>query len=125
MKWTLSLLFISITMFSFAQNLVDVARIEIDRSEFDFGELLQGEKKSHVFSVKNTGNVPLIITDVHTQCGCTAVSFPENPIMPGDLAELVIQYDSTGKLGIQRKVVTIISNAPEEVKIRILAQVYL
>ena len=124
MKYIVLSLFVCLSYWSTAQEPIDQAIIELDRNEFDFGELHQGDKKSHAFTIRNTGNIPLIISDVHTQCGCTAVEFPEDPIMPGKSSELVILYDSSNKVGIQRKVVTIISNASEDVKIRILAQVY-
>jgi hypothetical protein len=124
MKYTLFIVFGFFNLSSYSDDSTVVAIIMIDRLDFDFGELLQGEKKSHTFKVKNIGTSPLIISDVHTQCGCTAVKYPKEPIMPGKSADLIIKYDSSNKLGMQRKVVTIISNAPEVVKIRILAHVY-
>ncbi len=124
MKCSVVILFLLMSFISFGQNTNDTPEIKLDRTAFDFGEMLEGQRKSHVFIVENSGDSPLIITDVHTQCGCTAVDFQKEPIMPGQSAELIIEYNSSGKLGVQRKVVTIISNAAEDVKIRILAQVY-
>lgn len=124
MKYSLIILSIIVSLTSLAQSSDQFAELKLDRTDFDFGELHQGEKKSHVFLVKNIGAIPLLITDVYTQCGCTAVEFPKDPIMPGKTAELVIEYDSSDKLGIQRKVVTVISNDKKETKIRIMALVY-
>lgn len=129
MKFTLLILFTFFSVVTFSQesveNNVELPGIKLDRLDYDFGEIQQGEILSHAFTITNTGSSPLIISDVHTQCGCTAVQYPKEPIMPGKTDRLVIQYDSSGKLGIQRKVVTIQSNAESEVKVRIKAQVFI
>ena len=42
----------------------------------DFGDIVQGDKVSHVFEFENTGTEPLILSNVLTTCGCTATAWP-------------------------------------------------
>ncbi|MEQ1586345.1 MAG: DUF1573 domain-containing protein [Cyclobacteriaceae bacterium] len=78
----------------------------------DFGDIIQGEKVSHIFKFTNTGNEPLVVTNVEVTCGCTTPKgWPRDPIMPGGQGELTVGFNSTGKFGKQNKVVTVTSNS--------------
>jgi len=46
--------------------------ITFEEDSFDFGDIYQGDKVAHTFKFENSGNQPLIITNVQTTCGCTA-----------------------------------------------------
>lgn len=100
-----------------AQTLSTGAAITWEDNAFDFGEIVAGEKVEHTFKFSNTGNEPLVITNVQVTCGCTTPKgWPRDPIAPGKKAELVVQFNSAGKIGRQNKVVTVISNAVEGTK---------
>ena len=95
-----------------AQTLNSGSAISWDKNAHDFGEVTEGEKVEHTFKFENTGTEPLVITNVQVTCGCTTPKgWPRDPIAPGKKAELVVQFNSTGKIGRQNKVVTVISNA--------------
>lgn len=88
----------------------------------DFGDITQGQKIEHVFTFTNTGNQPLVISDVITTCQCTAKQWSKEPVMPGKTGQITVIFDSAGKMGIQNKVITIQSNAvnsTERVSIRV------
>lgn len=85
--------------------------ITFTETSFDFGDLVQGDTVSHVFKFTNTGTQPLVLSEVLTTCGCTAPAWSRTPILPGQSGDILIRYNSTGKMGIQNKVVTVISNA--------------
>lgn len=88
------------------------AQISWDKSNYDFGNIRQGEKVEYTFRFHNTGTEPLMITNVTTQCGCTAPKgWPRDPIEPGDRGEITLVFDSTGKFGRVNKVATVMSNA--------------
>ena len=46
-----------------------------------------------VFEFTNTGNAPLIITNVQSTCGCTVPSKPKEPIMPGKSDKIEVKYN--------------------------------
>lgn len=84
--------------------------MEFEDSNFNFGTITSGEKVSHVFKFTNTGDVPLVITNVKGSCGCTVPFYPKVPILPGESSEIEVSYDSKNKEGLQSKRVTITAN---------------
>lgn len=61
------------------------------------------------FEFTNTGDEPLIITNVQSTCGCTVPSKPTEPIAPGKTGKIDVKYNMhTGPI---RKTITVESNA--------------
>lgn len=90
----------------------DGPNIEWETPHFDFGDLTQGDRVEHTFKFTNTGNAPLVITNVEVTCGCTTPKgWPRDPIPPGGQGELIVAFNSVGRYGRQNKVVKVISNA--------------
>lgn len=112
-----------VVFFGFAQETDEPLtgpKIYFAETSFEFGDITQGDRVEHTFELENTGNEPLILSDVKTTCGCTVPEWPREPIAPGKKANIKVVFNSTGKMGIQNKVVTIMSNAvnsPARVKI--------
>ncbi len=97
-----------------------------EKSVYDFGDVVQGDKVEYTFKFKNTGNEPLIITNVQVTCGCTTPKgWARDPIAAGQSSEITVAFNSLGKFGKQNKVVTVVSNAvnPEGAQISFLANV--
>ena len=98
--------------------------IKFEKTEHDFGKILQGEQVSYTFKFKNTGNAPLIITSIEKTCGCTTPDFSSQPIKPGESGKITITYDSKGHKGFQNKRLIVKANTnPSETILRIKAQV--
>lgn len=110
-------LVLSITLWVFhvtAQDGPDIqsgARITFYEESFDFGDIVAGDVVDHIFEFENSGDQPLIFSNVLTTCGCTAPDWPREPILPGETSFLTITFNSAGKAGVQNKVITIITNA--------------
>ena len=49
-------------------------KVKFDSEEYDFGEVLEGDKVKHAYEITNTGKELLKIHDVRTSCGCTALT---------------------------------------------------
>jgi hypothetical protein len=90
--------------------------LTFEESSKDFGDITQGDKVEHVFKLENTGNAPLVISNVAATCGCTVPSWPKEPIAPGKTAEIKVTFNSAGKMGKQNSVVRIYSNATEPIE---------
>ena len=99
-----------------AQQVSSGAVISFKEKSVDFGDIVQGQKVEHTFTLTNSGTEPLIISNVAVTCGCTVPSWPKEPIAPGDSAEIKVTFNSTGKMGKQNSVVRIYSNATEPIE---------
>ncbi len=78
---------------------------------YEAGKVIMGEKVDAEFVVKNTGDYPLVISDVKGGCTCTVVEKPSEPILPGE--EFTIRaYVNTENvsIGTMNKPVTITAN---------------
>jgi len=87
------------------------AKIEFSETEFDFGNVKNGEKVSHRFVFKNSGTADLLVKDVDPSCGCTVVSFPNNPVKPGESSYIEATFDSDGYRGLNIKEIEVRTNS--------------
>lgn len=92
------------------------AVITFKEKSIDFGDIVQGAKVSHTFEFTNTGDAPLVISNVAATCGCTVPSWPKEPVAPGKSAKIEVSFNSAGKMGKQNSVVRIYSNASEPIE---------
>ena len=97
---------------------------QFEKTEHDFGKIIEGETVSFSFKFKNAGKSDLLITDVTTACGCTVPSYPKTPIRAGEEGIIKIAFNSNGKRGFQSKNVVVVANTqPNTTILRIKAQV--
>lgn len=89
------------------------AAISFKEKTYDFGALDEGDIVEHDFEFTNTGDIPLEILDVQVQCGCTVASRPEGLIGVGRSDKITVRFNSTGKPGVNKKYVTVTTNASE------------
>jgi len=88
-------------------------RILVSEEEWDFGKVIQGEKPTHIFIVKNGGEGDLIIESLKESCACIEASISTTRIQPGESAELKVSYDTTDYVGKDEKHFHIYSNDPQ------------
>ena len=91
----------------------NAAKIEFDKKTFNFGTIEQGESVHHTFDFKNVGKSDLIIRKTKASCGCTVVNIKDKVIKPGESSAFKATFNSRGKKGKQNKVITVITNDPE------------
>lgn len=109
MKKTIILFaFALISSLSFAQNGPKIVFSAKDNT-IDYGRVTKNEDGSRDFTFTNTGNAPLIITNVLSTCGCTVPTKPNEPIMPGKTGKITVKYNMAP--GPIRKTITVESNA--------------
>lgn len=107
-----------------ATDPADAPVFKFVKESFDFGQITDGEKVSYDFKFTNVGKTPLIVTSATATCGCTVPDYPKEPIAPGAEGVIKVVFDSTGKPGMQNKVVTITANTvPEITQLNILGNV--
>ena len=58
--------------------------ITFDKTEHDFGQIMNGTPVETVFSYTNSGKSPLVVTEIKSTCGCTVPQgWSKEPLMPG------------------------------------------
>jgi LEA14-like dessication related protein len=97
-----------------ATDLANAPQIDYNSRTFDFGEIPEGKKVDYTFKIANKGKRALIIRNVTTSCDCTAGQPVSNTIQPGGSTEMKVSFDSSGKVGLQNKIITVICNDPKQ-----------
>jgi hypothetical protein len=97
---------------------VNVAKIIFDEPVYSFNEVKEGTVVKHTFTFKNTGKMPLIISDVRTTCGCTVPTWNKNPIAAGATDKIEVSFNTENKQNEQAKRITILGNTfPAETEV--------
>jgi hypothetical protein len=65
-----------------------------DAQSHDFGNVAIGPTLSHTFTIKNTTNDVLAISNVHVSCGCVSASAQANVIQPGQQTTVYATMDT-------------------------------
>lgn len=94
---------------------------------YDFGLISEADGKvSHDFKFTNTGDVPLIIKDVISGCGCTAAKWSDKEYAPGQSGVVRITYHPDGRKAENFSIVSeVFSNAGKPVALTVEGRVEL
>lgn len=87
----------------------DSTEIKFEITEYDFGTIAYDGNGSCEFKFTNTGNAPLVLSNVRSSCGCTVPQWPREPIAPGQSSSISVKYD-TKRVGSFTKAITVSSN---------------
>lgn len=84
---------------------------------YDAGDIVKGEMVEAIFTVKNTGDYPLVIGEVKGSCSCTVADYPEEPIAPGKEGKISAHVNTDElEAGLLNKSVRIVANTNPSVK---------
>ena len=101
--------FFALNMAGFAQVGAKIEFLNKDNT-VDFGTVSkETDSGIRTFEFRNTGDAPLIITNVQSTCGCTVPTKPTEPILPGKTGKIDVKYNMNP--GPIRKTITVESNA--------------
>lgn len=81
----------------------------LDSDVVDYGNIAFGADPLRKISFKNTGTEPLVISNAKGSCGCTVPTWPREPILPGEVGEIEVRYD-TKRPGSINKTIKITTN---------------
>ena len=102
----------------------ELAEISFAETQFNFGEIIQGQVVEYDFEFTNTGKNDLVIYDAKGSCGCTVPEWPKEPVKPGAKNKIHVKFDSTNKEGHQTKTVTLTCNTqPNQVTLQVVGDV--
>lgn len=103
------------------QQTKPAAKIEfVDDTQFNFGNYSVRDTIEHYFVYKNVGNVPFVINNIETSCGCTRAYYSHRPLPPGAKDSIRVTYDGNGFVeGFFMKNCEVYSNAEVVFQLRI------
>lgn len=88
------------------------AKATFDKQTHEFGVVLWKHPATAVFTVKNDGDKPLVISNVTTSCGCTVADWTKEPIAPGATGQVSAVFDAKA-LGHFYKDISVYCNASD------------
>jgi len=84
--------------------------LTFETESHDFGSITEGEKPMYTFRFTNTGDEAITITHVQPSCGCTAPSYSTEPVIPNEMGEITVEYNSEGRPGEFNKTISVQAN---------------
>ncbi|HVY76411.1 MAG TPA: DUF1573 domain-containing protein [Puia sp.] len=82
----------------------------LDSTDRHFGSIPEGRKLDVTFRFKNSGDKPLIISQVRPSCGCTIAEQPDEPVLPGKEGVIRANFNSEGRVGVNNKTLFVTAN---------------
>jgi len=95
-----------------AANTAAPPMIAVPEPFHEFGHAVEGERLTHVFTVKNVGGQPLHIDRVATSCGCMAAVVKNQEVAPGGEGRIEVSFDTNHFSGDVRKGISVFSDDP-------------
>ena len=84
--------------------------LEFDKKEHDFGTIEAKTPVETVFSYKNAGDAPLVITDIKSSCGCTVPKdWSREPLASGESGKFTVKFNGSGANKVT-KTITVTAN---------------
>ncbi|HEY5687573.1 MAG TPA: DUF1573 domain-containing protein [Yeosuana sp.] len=84
--------------------------ITFDKMEHDFGEIEAKTPVETEFNYTNTGDAPLVITDIKSSCGCTVPQdWSREPLAPGTSGKFSVKFNGSGANKVT-KTITVTAN---------------
>ena len=87
--------------------------VEIENTEMELKNLKLKQATTTTFTVKNTGDAPLLIKHVDASCGCTVPRWTKQPVLPNKSTDIEVQVTPDVE-GYFRKVVNIYCNTEQQ-----------
>ena len=87
-----------------------LTNLVLSEAHFEFGKMKKGDQKEHIYEVTNTGENPLIISQVKPGCGCTVPDYTKEPILPGKKGKITLKFDSSSFDGLVNKQAEVYAN---------------
>ena len=112
-----------ITLFIITLSVIAQPRLSSNKETHNFGQIEWKHPVNVKYTITNTGDKPLVLTNVTTSCACSVASWTKTPIAPGEKGTVSATFDAKA-LGHFEKTVGIYSNAqPSLVYLKFVGEV--
>ena len=111
-KVVLSILVLAAFVYTNLSHAQGKAYIKFEKTVHDYGTIKEADGKAKAtFTFTNTGDQPLVITNVKPNCGCTTPSYTKEPVPPKGKGYVTAAYDPKNRPGAFNKTVRVTTNA--------------
>lgn len=84
--------------------------VTFDKVAHDFGEIQNGTPVETVFTYTNSGQSPLVVSDIKSTCGCTVPQgWSREPLAPGASSQFTVKFNGKGANKVS-KTITLTTN---------------
>lgn len=91
-------------------------KLQVSSTEHNFGKFREeAGRQTYDFTVRNEGDMPLVIQNIVASCGCTTPEWTKSPIPPGSTGKITAIYDPANRPGAFNKTLSVYSNAKPQV----------
>lgn len=74
--------------------------VSVDTTSYELGTLYEDDAPvKRIFTLRNTGKVPISIARVRTTCGCTVPEYSEQAIAPNGTTQITLTYNPKNRPG--------------------------
>lgn len=100
-------------------------KISFEKTTHDFGKVNEEiGKATFVYEFTNTGDAPVIVSNVAASCGCTVPEWTKEPVLPGKKGSVTVSYSTIGRPGPFVKSLTVVNNGdPTSIPLQIKGEV--
>jgi hypothetical protein len=106
--------FLVCTLLISALGFGQVAVFNVKYPIVKFPKTKEGAKLNFIYEFTNDGKVPLEFYSFETECTCTEVELPKNPILPGDAGRINVNFDTNGKYYYQDRTIYLLTNTKKK-----------
>ena len=95
--------------------------ITFEKTTIDYGTIPVNADGNRAFTFKNTGDKPLILSNVQPACGCTASEWTKEPVLPGKTGQIKVHYNTAAPNPF-KKSIDVFSNDPQNGRVILYIQ---
>lgn len=98
-----------------AKDIKKAPHILFENETYDYGTIKEGTNLKYGFKFTNTGKSVLKILKIKASCGCTTIDeSTKKELKKGASSEIVVEFNSAGRMGNQHKTITVVTNDPDK-----------
>ncbi|WP_165698559.1 DUF1573 domain-containing protein [Bremerella volcania] len=93
-----------------------------DETSYNFGVLPRFTQAQHVFKIRNEGTAPLELKQGPSSCSCTLLGLETSKVLPGETAEIKLEWTLKFKEGNFSQSAVIFTNDPDRKEIEFVVK---
>ncbi|NRR90749.1 DUF1573 domain-containing protein [Winogradskyella undariae] len=101
----------------------DFAVLTLDKTEHDFGNIVNGTPVETIFKYTNTGNSMLVVSDIKSTCGCTVPSNFTKEVQPGETGQFTVKFNGRGNGKVTKSLTMTANTEKGKIPVRITAMI--